>query len=244
MSRSARTSGRRCRRRPTRRWPARAAGQSLRQQHHHRQGRGAAPAVRQPVARVPSRPTSTRRPGRRNRRPTSPGTATPRSTRWATRSPRRRASRRSPTIVTADIDVGRIAPGARAQRRASATARTIEGDKVRRFRRSPSRSRRPSGTLPLARQIDRFPTCRRDPAKLARGLLRGLQHPGPGPGAAPRATGTEKAVIGVSGGLDSTQALIVAAGAFDRSGCRARTSSASPCRASPPPTDAQANAWR
>ena len=48
------------------------------------------------------------------------------------------------------------------------------------------------------------------------GLLRGLQHPGLGPGAAAaRHRHRKRIVIGVSGGLDSTQALIVAAQALD-----------------------------
>ena len=44
------------------------------------------------------------------------------------------------------------------------------------------------------------------------------------------ATSGTHMVIGVSGGLDSTHALIVAAKVCDRSACRAARSSASPCR--------------
>ena len=50
-----------------------------------------------------------------------------------------------------------------------------------------------------------------------------------------KSSGVKKAVIGVSGGLDSTQALLVAVRAFDLMGASAPTSSASPCRASRPP---------
>jgi NAD+ synthase (glutamine-hydrolysing) len=50
-------------------------------------------------------------------------------------------------------------------------------------------------------------------------LLRGLQHPGAGAGAAPAVVaGSSMLVIGVSGGLDSTQALIVAARTMDQLG--------------------------
>jgi NAD+ synthase (glutamine-hydrolysing) len=68
----------------------------------------------------------------------------------------------------------------------------------------------------LIRPLDRFPFVPDDPARLdqdcfeafniqVQGLMRRLT-----------ATGLEKVVIGVSGGLDSTQALLVACRAFDR----------------------------
>ncbi len=71
---------------------------------------------------------------------------------------------------------------------------------------------------PLTRPLDRFPFVPDDPARLdqdcyeafniqMQGLMRRL-----------RSTGSEHIVIGVSGGLDSTQALLVACGAFDRLG--------------------------
>jgi NAD+ synthase (glutamine-hydrolysing) len=70
----------------------------------------------------------------------------------------------------------------------------------------------------LARTLDRFPFVPDDPARLdqdcfeafniqVQGLMRRL-----------KSTGSEKIVIGVSGGLDSTQALLVACRAFDRLG--------------------------
>jgi len=68
----------------------------------------------------------------------------------------------------------------------------------------------------LIRPLDRFPFVPDDPARLdqdcyeafniqVQGLMRRLE-----------ATGLERVVIGVSGGLDSTQALLVACRAFDR----------------------------
>lgn len=70
----------------------------------------------------------------------------------------------------------------------------------------------------LVRPLDRFPFVPDDPARLdqdcyeafniqVQGLMRRLQ-----------ATGSKTLVIGVSGGLDSTQALLVACRAFDRLG--------------------------
>jgi NAD+ synthase (glutamine-hydrolysing) len=74
----------------------------------------------------------------------------------------------------------------------------------------------PPGSVPLQRRIDRFPYVPSDPAKRdercaevyqiqVQGLIKRLQ-----------ATRIEKVVIGISGGLDSTQAALVAAGACDR----------------------------
>ncbi len=74
----------------------------------------------------------------------------------------------------------------------------------------------PAGEIPLRRRVDRFPYvpsdaktrdehCREVYQIQVQGLAKRLD-----------ATGVGKAVIGVSGGLDSAYALLVAAGAFDR----------------------------
>ncbi len=76
----------------------------------------------------------------------------------------------------------------------------------------------PSDDVGLLRKVERFPFVPADPERLAldcyeayniqiAGLVQRLE-----------AIGTKHVVIGVSGGLDSTQALIVAAKAFDRLG--------------------------
>lgn len=76
----------------------------------------------------------------------------------------------------------------------------------------------PGGEVPLERRVDRFPYVPPDTADLdlrcyeayeiqVHGLMKRLT-----------ATGIKKLVIGVSGGLDSTQALIVAAKTLDRLG--------------------------
>lgn len=72
--------------------------------------------------------------------------------------------------------------------------------------------------IPLRRRIERFPYVPSDPASRQERCqevyniqVRGLE-------TRMRATGIEKVVIGVSGGLDSTHALIVAARAVDRLG--------------------------
>src|SRR5690606_31010964 len=90
------------------------------------------------------------------------------------------------------------------------------------LRRPPASPLLPYTTLfrsvPLERPIARFPFVPSDPAELdarcyeaysiqVHGLMKRL-----------RSTGIEKVVVGVSGGLDSTQALIVAARTMDRLG--------------------------
>ena len=59
-----------------------------------------------------------------------------------------------------------------------------------------------------------------------------------------RATGIKKVVIGVSGGLDSTHALIVVRARWTGSACRARTSSPTRCPASRTSDRTKGNAWK
>ena len=76
----------------------------------------------------------------------------------------------------------------------------------------------PAGKVPLQREFARFPYVPSDPRERdqrcfeayniqVHGLLKRLS-----------STGTKRVVIGISGGLDSTQALIVAARTMDRLG--------------------------
>ena len=76
----------------------------------------------------------------------------------------------------------------------------------------------PQGDIPLRRPVERFPYVPSDPATLdsrcqeacniqVHGLMQRLQ-----------STGIDRIVIGVSGGLDSTQALLVAARTMDKLG--------------------------
>jgi NAD+ synthase (glutamine-hydrolysing) len=73
----------------------------------------------------------------------------------------------------------------------------------------------PDGDLGLLRRVERFPFVPADRARLAQDCYEGYNIQVAGLVQRLRATGIERAVIGVSGGLDSTQALIVAVRAFD-----------------------------
>jgi NAD+ synthase (glutamine-hydrolysing) len=120
-------------------------------------------------------------------------------------------------LILADIDLERLAQERMRLGSFTDTA-TDHREALRRFRRVPFAFAPPAGDLPLARAVERFPYVPDDPATRAsrcyeayniqvHGLMKRLA-----------ATGIKKIVIGVSGGLDSTQALIVAARTLDRLG--------------------------
>ena len=82
-----------------------------------------------------------------------------------------------------------------------------------RFRLDP-----PTGDLGLRRTVERFPFVPADPARLQQDCYEAYSIQVAGLEQRLRATGIRQVVIGVSGGLDSTHALIVASRAFDRLG--------------------------
>ncbi|CAN5842113.1 NAD(+) synthase [soil metagenome] len=120
-------------------------------------------------------------------------------------------------VIVADLDLERLAQ----DRMRMTTFNDSVGDhrdRVRAARRISFEFEIPGGELSLMRDIERFPYVPSDPKVRdercyeayniqVHGLMKRLA-----------ATGIEKLVIGVSGGLDSTQALIVAARTMDRLG--------------------------
>ncbi len=120
-------------------------------------------------------------------------------------------------LIFADIDLDRLA--------ADRASTSSYGDCIHDHRRRLTRMRRIEFVLgaadrpvTLRREIARFPYVPADPASRSKRCqevyniqVRGLQ-------TRLRATGIEKIVIGVSGGLDSTHALVVATRALDRLG--------------------------
>ncbi len=76
----------------------------------------------------------------------------------------------------------------------------------------------PAGDLGLRRTVERFPFVPADPARLHQDCYESYNIQVAGLVQRLRAIGVKKLVIGVSGGLDSTHALIVAAKAFDQLG--------------------------
>ncbi|MDZ4760788.1 MAG: NAD(+) synthase [Alphaproteobacteria bacterium] len=118
-------------------------------------------------------------------------------------------------LMFADIDVERIVQ----ERMRAATfrdcARMHQRDLRGRRRISFSFDPPASSPLPLKRAIDRYPYVPDDPARLDRDCFEGYSIQVQGLRRRLESSGVRKAVIGVSGGLDSTQALLVAARAFD-----------------------------
>ncbi|GAB4425209.1 MAG: NAD(+) synthase [Chloroflexi bacterium OHK40] len=120
-------------------------------------------------------------------------------------------------LILADVDLERLQQD-RMRLGSFADSAADQREALRRMRRVPFLFVPPEGELPLMRAVERFPYVPNDPATRdarcyeayniqVHGLLKRLS-----------ATGIKKVVIGVSGGLDSTQALIVAARTMDRLG--------------------------
>ena len=119
-------------------------------------------------------------------------------------------------LIVADIDLERLSHERMRQTSFGATAATFKRD-IETFERIPFELS-VAAPLPLRRDVARFPYVPADPRQRddrcrevydiqVQALAQRLQ-----------ATGIRKLVIGISGGLDSTQALLVAALAMDRIG--------------------------
>jgi NAD+ synthase (glutamine-hydrolysing) len=122
-----------------------------------------------------------------------------------------------PQLAFADIDLGRLLADRMRQNTFADSVRRHAAEAAR-FRTVELPLEAPRGKVPLERKVERFPYVPGDPATRdarceevyriqVQGLVTRMRH-----------TGTKKLVIGVSGGLDSTQALIVCAKAMDQLG--------------------------
>ncbi len=121
---------------------------------------------------------------------------------------------REPKLVIADIDVGRIA----AERRRLSNFRDAQARKkgeLIKWGHITFSLNAPLAPLPLRRKLERFPFVPDDSAKRDRDCFEAYNIQVAGLAQRIEAINTKRVVIGVSGGLDSTQALIVAARAFD-----------------------------
>jgi NAD+ synthase (glutamine-hydrolysing) len=120
----------------------------------------------------------------------------------------------TPQLAAADIDLGRLAAD-RMRQNTFGDAALRHHEEVRRFRTIDFSLPSPTGRLELVRKIDPLPYVPSDPKtrdarceEVFRIQVNGLT-------TRMRATGGKKLVIGVSGGLDSTHALLVCARAMD-----------------------------
>ncbi|MET0758403.1 MAG: NAD(+) synthase [Mycobacterium sp.] len=96
--------------------------------------------------------------------------------------------------------------------------RRHHGSTAESFRRVEFRLDPPAGDIGLLREVERFPFVPADPARLQQDCYEAYNIQVSGLEQRLRALNYPKIVIGVSGGLDSTHALIVAARAMDREG--------------------------
>ncbi len=117
-----------------------------------------------------------------------------------------------PVVTVADVDLDRLRQE-RARQGTFDDNRRAVGDPAPRtveFTLDP-----PDADLGLRRVVERFPFVPADPERLAQDCFEAYNIQVDGLVQRLRAIGTRTVVIGVSGGLDSTQALIVAARAMD-----------------------------
>ncbi len=119
-----------------------------------------------------------------------------------------------PQLTVADVDLERLEADRMRQNSFGESGRRHRAEVVR-FRTVEFSLPLPRGRLPLERSVPRFPYVPSDPAtrdarceEVYRIQVQGLA-------TRMRATGTKKLVIGISGGLDSTQALLVCAHVMD-----------------------------
>ena len=121
------------------------------------------------------------------------------------------------TYAVADVDLDRL----RQERRRMGTFddnRRTHAGRTDGFRTVPFTLDPPATDLGLKRQVERFPFVPADPDRLAQDCYEAYNIQVAGLQRRLAAIGGSKVVIGVSGGLDSTHALLVAARAMDRAG--------------------------
>ncbi|HYZ40427.1 MAG TPA: NAD(+) synthase, partial [Stellaceae bacterium] len=145
-----------------------------------------------------------------------------------------------PEMAVAEVDLGRI--------RQERMRTNSFGDCVRAgrasFRTIAFDFAQPDEALGLRRTVERFPYVPADPAMLRDNCYEAYNIQVQGLSQRVKATGLKKLVIGVSGGLDSTQALIVAARAMDRLGMPRRDVLAYTLPGFATSDKTKANAWR
>ncbi len=121
------------------------------------------------------------------------------------------------TIVQADVDLGRVRQE-RLRNGGLAENATQERDRVGRFRHVVFRLEAPKQSVRLERAIERYPYVPSDPSKLRDNCYEAYNIQVQGLAQRLLTSRVSKAVIGVSGGLDSTQALLVCCRAMDQLG--------------------------
>ena len=121
---------------------------------------------------------------------------------------------RGNSLCVADVDVDRIRQERlRTGSFGDALAQTAPGRPP--YRHIGFAFEPPTSALPLRRAVERYPYVPSDPARLAEDCYESWNIQVQGLTERLRSTGLQRLVIGVSGGLDSTEALVVAAKTMD-----------------------------
>jgi NAD+ synthase (glutamine-hydrolysing) len=147
-----------------------------------------------------------------------------------------------PELTIADVDVARLT----AERMRFGTfndAAAAAGHPETRFRRVGFDHKPAFADIGLKRAVARFPFVPDDPARLDEDCYEAFNIQVEGLSKRVAASGARRLVIGVSGGLDSTHALIVAAKAFDRLGYKRADILGFTMPGFATGTDTKANAW-
>lgn len=148
-----------------------------------------------------------------------------------------------PQLVLADIDLGRLL-AERARQGTFGDCADVEAGATR-YRRVDFELRAPRDVdLGLLRDVPRFPFAPNDDARLAELCFEAFNIQSHGLEQRLRAAGIKKVVIGVSGGLDSTQALLVAVTAMERLGLPRENILAYTLPAFATSDRTKSNAWR
>jgi NAD+ synthase (glutamine-hydrolysing) len=123
------------------------------------------------------------------------------------------------TLIMADVDLGRLRQE-RMRVNTFGDCIQVEAERLTAWRSIGFRLDAPDAAVALQRRIERFPFVPSDPDKLAEHCYEAYNIQVQGLTKRLKATGTERVILGLSGGLDSTQAAIVAAHAMDRLGLK------------------------
>lgn len=148
----------------------------------------------------------------------------------------------APTMAVADVDLALL----RQERMRVGTFGDCVGqnrDRIGQFRTVSFKVNAPEGKLELLRAVDRFPYVPSDPLRLNENCYEAYNIQVQGLAKRLQATQMRKLVIGVSGGLDSTQALIVSTRAMDRLGLPRSNVLAYTLPGFATSDDTKANAW-
>jgi NAD+ synthase (glutamine-hydrolysing) len=119
-----------------------------------------------------------------------------------------------PQVILADVDLDRLRQD-RMRLSSFHDAALDYRDRLAALRRIPLQLEIPAAADRLLRTVPRFPFVPADPATRDQRCYEAYSIQVQGLAQRLRATGIERAVIGISGGLDSTQALLVTVGAMD-----------------------------